>query len=156
MRPGTRLGIDVGRARIGVARCDPHAVLATPVETVQRAADGDADIRRIVEIATELEAIELVVGNPLSLSGSSTASTLDAVGFAERLAEAIRVPVRLVDERLSTVTAQQALRAAGRKAKAQRPVVDQAAAVVILQHAIDAERAAGAPPGVVVPSNEGS
>lgn len=153
---GPKLGIDVGRARIGVARSDLHGILAVPVETVPRDADGSADVARIVRLAAEHEAIEVVVGHPLALSGNPTASTDDAVGFAERLADALPVPVRLVDERLSTVTAQQALRASGRKAKSQRPVVDQAAAVVILQHAIDAERAAGAPPGVVVTPNEGS
>lgn len=108
LRPGARLGIDVGRARVGVSRCDPSAILAVPVETVARDADGDDDIRRILELATEHEVIELVVGNPLSLSGTSTASTDDAVAFAERLAAA-GAAVRLVDERMSTVSAQQAL-----------------------------------------------
>lgn len=154
MRRGVRLGIDVGRARIGVARCDPDALLAVPVETVARAADGDGDVRRIAEIAGEYEAFELVVGLPLSLSGHSTASTDDAVAFASRLA-AIGPAVRLVDERMSTVSAQQALRASGKKAKKQRPIVDQAAAVIILQHAIDAERASGQPPGRSLGIDEG-
>jgi putative Holliday junction resolvase len=157
MRPGVRLGIDVGRARIGVARTDSAAVLAVPVETVARSADGDADVRRILEIAGEHEAIEFVVGNPLSLSGAVTASTEDAIAFAARLARAAGGdrPVRLVDERLSTVTAQQHLRASGKSARQQRPVIDQAAAVIILQHAIDAERASGNAPGRVLSSDEG-
>ncbi|GAA1061296.1 Holliday junction resolvase RuvX [Agromyces bracchium] len=156
MRPGARLGIDVGRARIGVARCDPSAILAVPVETVARRADDDgSDISRVLDLAAEYEAVELVVGNPLSLSGQSTASTADAVGFAERLAEA-GAPVRLVDERMSTVSAQQALRSAGKSAKKQRPIIDQAAAVIILQHAIDAERASGTAPGRTIPVEEGS
>lgn len=152
-----RLGIDVGRARIGVARSDSAAVLAVPVETVARSADGDGDVRRILEIADEHEAIELVVGNPLSLSGNVTASTEDAIAFASDLAAAAGAgrPVRLVDERLSTVTAQQHLRASGKKARQQRPVIDQAAAVIILQHAIDAERASGTAPGRVLSSDEG-
>ncbi|MWC00278.1 Holliday junction resolvase RuvX [Agromyces seonyuensis] len=154
MRAGVRLGIDVGRARVGVARSDPGALLAVPVETVARAADGDADVRRIADLAAEYEAIEAVVGHPLSLSGHPTASTDDAVAFAGRLADALGIPVRLVDERLSTVTAQQALRANGKKAKQQRAIVDQAAAVVILQHALDAERASGSPGGILVETTE--
>lgn len=154
MRSGARLGIDVGRARIGVARCDAGGLLAVPVETVARSTDGDDDLRRILAIAAEFEAIELVVGNPLSLSGAATPSTDDAIGFAQRLAEA-GAAVRLVDERLSTVSAQQALRATGKSAKKQRPIVDQVAAVIILQHAIDAERASGNPPGRAVDTDEG-
>ena len=85
MRSGARLGIDVGRARIGVARCDAGGLLAVPVETVARSAEGDDDVRRILELAAEFEVIELVVGNPLSLSGATTPSTDDAIAFAERL-----------------------------------------------------------------------
>ena len=153
--PGVRLGIDVGRARIGVARCDAGGLLAVPVETVPRAADGDADVRRILELAEEYEAIELVVGNPLSLSGAATPSTEDAIAFAERLA-AGGTAVRLVDERLSTVSAQQALRASGKSSRSQRPIVDQVAAVIILQHAIDTERASGTEPGRLLTTDEGS
>lgn len=155
VRPGARLGVDVGRARIGVARCDPSAILAVPVETVPRSAEGeDGDVRRILELADEHEAVELVVGNPLSLSGRSTASTADAVAFAGRLAAA-GAQVRLVDERMSTVSAQQALRSAGKSARTQRPIIDQAAAVIILQHAIDAERASGTAPGRTILPDEG-
>ena len=156
MRPGSRLGIDVGTARIGVARSDPHGMLATPVETVprDRTAAG-RDIARIVELAAEVDAIEVIVGLPLALSGQRTASTADAVGFGEALQVALSVPVRLVDERLTTVSAQSALRASGRKAKQQRPVVDQVAAVIIVQHALDAERASGRPPGTPIAPTEG-
>jgi putative holliday junction resolvase len=154
MRSGARLGVDVGRARIGVSRCDAGGLLAVPVETVARSAEGDDDVRRILEIAAEFEAIELVVGNPLSLSGAATPSTDDAIAFAERLAIA-GAAVRLVDERLSTVSAQQALRATGKSSRKQRPIVDQVAAVIILQHAIDAERATGNPPGRSVDTHEG-
>ena len=154
MRSGARLGIDVGRARIGVSRCDAGGLLAVPVETVARSAEGDDDVRRILDLAAEFEAIELVVGNPLSLSGAATPSTDDAIAFAERLAIG-GVAVRLVDERLSTVSAQQALRATGKSSRKQRPIVDQVAAVIILQHAIDAERATGNPPGRSVDTHEG-
>ncbi|WP_350349783.1 Holliday junction resolvase RuvX [Agromyces sp. G08B096] len=158
MRPGVRLGIDVGRARVGVARCDAGAILAVPVETVPRSPEGESgDLARILELADEYGAVELVVGNPLALSGRATASTEDAVAFAARLAAAVGAErqVRLVDERLSTVTAQQHLRASGKKARQQRPIVDQAAAVIILQHALDAERASGTAPGRVLPTDEG-
>ncbi|MRX44989.1 Holliday junction resolvase RuvX [Agromyces kandeliae] len=155
MRSGARLGIDVGRARIGVARCDPSAILAVPVETVARSAEDDGtDLRRILELASEFDVLELVVGHPLSMSGRPTASTDDAVGFAERLAAA-GAAVRLVDERMSTVSAQQALRSAGKSSRKQRPIIDQAAAVIILQHAIDAERASGTAPGRTISVEEG-
>jgi putative Holliday junction resolvase len=155
MRPGVRLGVDVGKVRIGVARSDNHGMLATPVETLPRDADGNADVTRIAAIVAELEAIEVVVGLPLALSGGRTASTDDAVRFAEGLSRQLPVPVRLVDERLSTVSAQSALRASGRKAKTQRPVVDQVAATIILQHALDSERASGNPAGSPIAPTEG-
>lgn len=148
MRRGVRLGIDVGRARVGVAKCDADGMLATPVETVQRGEDTAAAVARVLALAAEHGAAELVVGLPISLSGDDTPSTKDARDFAALLAQG-PLPVRLVDERLSTVSAQSAMRANGRKAKQQRAVIDQAAAVVILQHALDAERASGNAPGTV-------
>ncbi|MES2170062.1 MAG: Holliday junction resolvase RuvX [Actinomycetota bacterium] len=152
MRAGVRLGVDVGKARVGISRSDPHAVLATPVETVRR---GAGDLERIVDLARDAEATEIVVGLPLSLSGGETGSTQDARGFALQLARGTQTPVRLVDERLSTVSAQRALHASGRNTKQSRPVIDQVAAVIILQHALDFERSGGTPPGVVVDPDEG-
>ena len=152
MRPGVRIGVDVGTVRIGVARSDPHGMLATPVETVTR---GAGDIDRIRALALEIEAIEVIVGLPLALSGRETASTADARSFASALASRIDVPVRVVDERLSSVSANSALRASGRTAKNSRSVVDQVAAVIILQHALDFERSASLAPGAVVDSQEG-
>lgn len=130
-------------------------MLALPVETVARSRDG-SDIARIQELATEYGATEIIVGLPLSLSGAHTASTDDATTFAARLASASAVPVRLVDERLSTVSAQSALRASGRTTRDSRAVVDQAAAAVILQHALDVERSSGRPPGELAVPNIGS
>lgn len=149
MRSGVRVGIDVGTVRIGVARSDFHGMLATPVETVPRDT-GSADLTRIAGIVAELDAVEVIVGLPLALSGRHTASTDDAVSFAATLAATVPVPVRLVDERLSTVSAQAALRTAGRSTRTQRPVVDQVAATIILQHALDTERASGKPAGTSV------
>jgi putative Holliday junction resolvase len=152
VRPGVRLGVDVGTARIGIARSDDHGMLATPVETVRR---GAGDLARIAEIAGEIGAVEIVVGLPLALSGRETASTDDAKSFASRLAGLGLAPVRLVDERLSTVSAAGALREAGRNTRNSRSVIDQVAAVIILQHALDFERSAENPPGVVVAPEQG-
>jgi len=157
MRPGVRIGIDVGKARIGVARTDPHGMLATPVETVPRSkeGDGDADIRRIRDIVAELDAMEIVVGLPLSMSGGETASTQDARDFAGRLAAGGDPPVRMIDERLSTVSAQAALHANGRTTRSSRPVIDQVAAVILVQHALDSERSSGKPPGILLDPSQG-
>lgn len=153
MRTGTRLGIDVGKARIGVSRSDPHGMLATPVETVARdTSDSRTDIARIAAIVREYGAREVIVGLPLNMRGEHTPSTEDALQFAQALAASVVgiAPVRLVDERLSTVSAQGQLRQAGRKTKESRGVIDQAAAVVILQHALDIERSRNEPPGELV------
>jgi putative holliday junction resolvase len=144
---GIRVGIDVGTVRIGVARSDVDGLLATPVETVHR---GAGDLERISAIAVDADAVEIVVGLPIGLSGADTASTRDARSFAERLATVQELPVRMVDERLSTVSANSAMRDVGRTAKRSRHVIDQVAAVIILQHALDHERAAGSPPGEIV------
>lgn len=146
MRTGVRLGIDVGRARVGVSSSDRDGLLATPVRTVPREEATAEVFRALIE---EYAPIELIVGLPLSLSGGDTASTRDAREFAAMLA-ALGVPVRLVDERMSTVSAQRALRESGREARRQRSVVDQVAAGIILQSALDAERSSGRPPGTSV------
>lgn len=147
MRTGVRLGIDVGKARVGVSRSDLHGMLATPVETVQRGSERDEAVSRVATIAAELEAFEVIVGLPLNMRGESTPSTEDALGFADALVTACALPVRLIDERLSTVSAQGALHRSGRNTKNSRAVIDQVAAVIILQHALDSERSSGTPPG---------
>jgi putative Holliday junction resolvase len=139
--------VDPGDARIGVARSDPSGILATPVETVRR---GRGDLRRLRQLVTAEEAVEVVVGLPRSLSGGEGPAAVKTREFAAELAERIApVPVRLVDERLTTVTAEAMLRDQ-RKGQQRRAVVDQVAAVVILQHALDTERATGSAPGEVV------
>ncbi|MBB5935605.1 Holliday junction resolvase RuvX [Streptomyces zagrosensis] len=150
MRRGRRIAIDVGDARIGVASCDPDGVLATPVETVP-GRDVAAARRRLAAIVAEYEPIEVVVGLPRSLSGKEGPAATKVRGFTGGLARLVApVPVRLVDERMSTVTAAQGLRAAGVNSKKGRSVVDQAAAVIILQNALEIERASGRPPGDAV------
>ncbi|HYQ33961.1 MAG TPA: Holliday junction resolvase RuvX [Lapillicoccus sp.] len=148
MRVGVRLGIDPGDARIGVARSDPSGFLATPVETVRR---GKGDLARIAALVAEEEAMEVVVGLPRSLSGSEGPAAVKTREFAGRLARRLDpIPVRLCDERLTTVSAEAMLRDRGRKGGKRRAVVDQAAAVFILQHALDTERATGTAPGEIV------
>jgi len=147
-RRGVRLGIDVGTARVGVARCDRDGLLAVPVETVART---EAAVARVTELAREYDAVELLVGLPISLSGNETSSTADARDFAVSLAAAAGLPVRLVDERLSTVSAHAALRSSGRSQRSSRRIVDQVAAVVLLQQAIDVEKSTGTPAGQPLP-----
>lgn len=147
VRAGVRIGVDVGRARIGVARSDVDGVLVIPVATVKR---GAGDLDELARLAREHDALEFVVGLPLSLSGGQTASTEDAREFAERLAAASGLTVRLVDERLSTVAAQRSLRTAGKDVRSARPVIDQVAATIILQNALETERSSGKPPGELI------
>jgi putative Holliday junction resolvase len=148
MRLGVRLGLDPGDARIGVASSDPSGFLATPVETVTR---GPGDLDRLVALAAEHEPVEVVVGLPVSLSGREGPSAGKVREFAQSLADRLApVPVRLCDERLSTVSAEAQLRDRGKKGRKRRAVVDQAAAVVILQHALDTERGTGRAPGQLV------
>lgn len=148
MRRGVRLGLDPGEARIGVARSDGAGMLATPVETVRR---GKGDVRRLGQLVVEHEVLEVVVGLPRSLSGGEGPSAVKVREFTARLARRVApVPVRLVDERLTTVSAEAMLRDRGRSGQDRRSVVDMAAAVLILQHALDTERATGQPPGELV------
>jgi putative holliday junction resolvase len=155
VRAGVRLGIDVGSVRVGVAASDPSALLANPVRTVPRDRDPDApaplDLEELAALVVELAAVEAVVGLPLSLRGDEGAAAQAARTYAGRLAVRIApVPVRLVDERLTTVDAHRNLRESGVGSRRQRSVVDQAAAVLILQAALDAERNSGRPPGELV------
>jgi putative holliday junction resolvase len=152
MRSGARLGVDVGDVRIGVARSDPDGLIATPVETVAR---GAGDIARLVQLVEQNDAVEAVVGLPRSLNGTEGPAAAKARAFAAELADALApsgVAVRLCDERLSTVSAEAVLRSQGRKGKRRRAVVDQAAAVVILQNALDTERSTGRPAGEALTS----
>ena len=151
-RRGVRLGVDVGKARVGIAKSDPDGILAVPVETADRATARE----RILALVHEHQAIEVVVGRPLGLSGHSTASTTDAEEFASSLADVLVVPVRLVDERLSTTQASAGLRATGHSTRSQRGIIDQAAAVIILQHSLESESLSGDAGGYIVPRGEGS
>ncbi|TDW21556.1 Holliday junction resolvase RuvX [Kribbella kalugense] len=149
MRQGVRIALDIGDARIGVASSDPHGILATPVCTIPR---GRGDLDKIAALAAELEAFELVVGLPRSLSGGEGPAAVKIRETAGQVLDKVRegnseTTLRLVDERFTTVTAERMLRERGKKGSKRRAVVDQAAAVVILQHALDFERETGNPPG---------
>lgn len=143
--PGRRLGVDVGTVRIGVAVSDRDGVLATPVETVSRVTgfkdrDG-ADIDRLVELADQYDVVEVVVGLPCDLKGDGSRSVKHAKEIAFRIRRRTGLPVRMADERLTTVIATNAMRAAGTSEKRGRKFVDQAAAVEILQSWLDGRRA---------------
>jgi putative holliday junction resolvase len=146
VREGVRLAVDVGSVRVGVARSDPGGILASPL-TVLRSG-------RLDELATLVagaDAIEVIVGLPTSLSGREGAAAAAARDFAAELASRLApVPVRLVDERFTTTQAHDALRRGGKDSRARRGTVDAAAAAVLLQAALDTERATGNPPGQLV------
>jgi len=142
---GRRLGVDVGTVRVGVATCDPDGILATPVETVARDRRDVAGkhVRRLAALVAELDVVEVVVGLPRTLADRTGSSALDAIAVADALAARISpVPVRMADERLTTVSAQRSLREAGVKAKGQKAMIDQVAAVGILQNWLDQRRVA--------------
>ena len=139
-RAGRVLGVDVGTVRVGLALSDPTGTLASPLETLRRA-KNHSDLDRLAALVAEHEVTEVVVGEPVHLSGASGASAEDAANYAQELADRIPdVPVILIDERLSTVTAASHLREGGIDSRKQRAVIDQAAAVVILQQFLDSRR----------------
>jgi len=152
VRRGVRLGVDVGTVRIGVARCDPDGLLATPVETVRR---GPGAVAALCALAQQNAAMEVVVGLAVGLAGQEGRAAAAGRSFARELAAGVApTPVRLVDERFTTVLAHAALRQGGRDSRARRESVDKAAAAVLLQGALDAERSTGQPAGQLV-STEG-
>ncbi len=149
VRRGVRVGVDVGSVRVGVAASDPDGVLATPVATLAREPEG-GDLDEIAALGRRRGAVEVVVGLPRSLTGREGPAATAARAYAAELARRVApVPVRLVDERFTTSEAEQALRRSGARggARRRRTVLDQVAAVLILQAALDAERASGSPPG---------
>ena len=147
-RRGVRLGVDVGAVRIGVAICDPDGLVATPLATVARdrstVTDSDripADMSEIKRLATEREAVEVVVGLPLTLGGHEGPAAVLTREYARKLATVVDpLPVVLTDERMSTVAVTRRLSERGVRGRRQRAVVDQAAAAEILQGWLDAKR----------------
>jgi putative Holliday junction resolvase len=151
MRTGIRLGVDVGSVRVGLAASDPGGILATPIQTLERDLKSGADQAAIATVVLERGVLEVVVGLPRSLSGGEGPAAAGARTYATALAARISpTPVRLIDERLTTIDAHRQLRDSGLPGRAQRAVVDQAAAVLILQAALDTEKSSGLPPGELV------
>jgi putative holliday junction resolvase len=151
MRQGVRLGVDVGSVRVGVAHSDPDGVLASPLTVVR---SGPGELNELAALVIRADAIEVIVGLPVSLSGREGVAAAAARSFAAELAGRLApIPVRLVDERFTTTQAHEALRRGGKDSRARRDTVDAAAAAVLLQAALDTERATGRPPGQLVTSS---
>ncbi|HEX4251564.1 MAG TPA: Holliday junction resolvase RuvX [Pseudonocardia sp.] len=140
---GRRLGVDVGSVRVGVALSDPDGVLATPLATLRRDERDSSDLRQLAELVTEHEVVEVVVGLPRTLAGREGPAAQAARDYVSALGTVLTVPVQLSDERLTTVMAIRTLSDRGVRGRKQRAVVDQAAAVEILQGWLDAHRAVG-------------
>jgi putative Holliday junction resolvase len=154
VRTGVRLAIDLGSVRVGVARCDPGGLLASPLTTVKR---GRGDLDRLAQLAAEQGAIEVIIGLPTGLTGREGMAAEAARRFAAALAARLTpVPVRLVDERFTTVIAHGSLRSGGQDGRERRHAVDKAAAALILQGALDTERTTGQPAGELVGSSPGA
>lgn len=147
MRTGVRLACDVGKARIGIARSDPNGVLAVPLDAVKA---GENSALLVRDIAVEYEAIEIIVGLPISMSGMLGAAAEYTHAWVDKLSAVTDIPIRLHDERLTTVQAQRGLHEAGRTTKSSRSVIDSASAVVLLQTCLDSERSSGIPMGTEV------
>lgn len=151
LRPGRRLGVDVGQARIGLAVTDIHAILASPLATVTRLDNLSDSIESVVsELSEAGELLEVYVGVPINLQGKSTLSTEDAVSFAEILEAKLGLVVRLVDERLTTSMANNQLKQIGKSQKDARATIDQMAAVAILEFALSVEKNTGLAAGLTI------
>ncbi|WP_426002840.1 Holliday junction resolvase RuvX [Paenarthrobacter sp. NyZ202] len=149
---GIKLGVDVGTVRVGLAVCDPDGILATPLKTLGRNPKKNSDVRALAKLVQELGVVQVFVGLPRTMKGEERASAQMAGEYARLLAaelaaKGVDVPVNLVDERLSTVSAHRNLREAGMSSKNHRKVVDQVAAAGILQQAIDMQKARGTDAG---------
>jgi putative Holliday junction resolvase len=147
---GRKLAIDVGRARLGIAISDPSGIISSPLDAVVRADEDNQTVQQILKIVVDNEVDEIFVGDPVSLSGEQTASTADARDFASVLQTACLVPVRLIDERLTTVSAARNLRDSGKDAKSSKGFIDSASAVVILESALQTVRVSGRAAGIAV------
>ena len=150
MRFGRRVAIDVGTVRVGIAASDVHSILASGLVTIKRGADIETVVAEIVLEISEIAPIEIYVGLPVSLSGNNTASTQDALAVARALQAKVDVDVRMLDERMTTMTAASALRSSNRDSKSGRAVIDQIAASVILEQALAFEKSQGISPGQLV------
>jgi putative Holliday junction resolvase len=138
MQRGRRIAFDYGDVRIGVAVSDPDSILSSPLTTLKATEKNLSS--QILQIITEIEPVTIYVGRPALLSGNDGAATDKALEFAALLATITQVPVEMIDERMSTISASRNLREAGRSAKESKDAIDMAAAVAILEFAIDIEK----------------
>lgn len=150
MRQGRRLAVDVGKVRVGLAISDFHGILASPLQNIARQTDDSATVRLVLEAIADESVIEAYFGLPVSMAGNSSASTADAASLARAFAQASTIPVRMIDERLTTVSATSALRSSGKNSKDGRKVIDQIAATLILEQALAMEKNLGKQPGVAL------
>jgi putative Holliday junction resolvase len=148
VRSGRRLAVDVGKVRVGLALSDFHGILASPLQNVARQPEDQATIALFIDAIRDEDILEIYVGLPVSLSGNSTASTDDAISIATALQSATSAPVRMIDERMTTVSATAALRSSGKNSKDGRKVVDQIAATLILEQALAMEKNSDRVPGL--------
>lgn len=148
--------MDVGKVRIGIAICDREAILSSPIEAVARLSNVSETVASIVQLAVTHGVIEVYVGDPLSLNGKATDSTNDARFFALELSTSLSIPVRMIDERLTTVSATAKLRASGISAKDSKSIIDSASAVEILESALSYEKSSGLAPGNLVGDSVGA
>jgi len=148
LRTGRRLAIDVGKVRVGLAISDFHGILASPLTTIPRDSLSES-LEALFNSVEEFEAIlEIYVGLPINMKGEMTSSTQDALLLANQVASATKVPVRMIDERLTTSLANQQLRSLGKSQKDARSSIDQMAAVAILEYAFQVEANSNAAPGI--------
>jgi len=156
MRIGRRLAVDVGRVRLGIALCDQEGILASPLDAVYRSSSLSETVSSLANLVEVHDVIEVYVGDPLSLSGGETHSTSDARSLASELSRSISIPVRMIDERFTTVTAATKLRASGVSAKDSKLIIDSASAVEILENALSFEKSSGIAPGFLVGDSVGA
>ncbi|MCI6573596.1 MAG: Holliday junction resolvase RuvX [Actinomycetaceae bacterium] len=148
VRAGVRIAVDLGRVRVGIAKSDAHGIMAVPVMTAQR---GKNDMSALMRLVRTESPLEIYVGYPLNMDGSAGPAARAARAWALRLAKRVApLPVRMIDERLTSVIAHRQLHEAGRKEINHRAVVDQVAAINILESALEQERVSGGEPGIAV------
>ena len=138
MQRGRRIAFDYGDARIGVAASDQDSILVSPITTL--ISSSRSLLKEIVEILEEINPIAIYVGKPTNLNGVDSTATSKVLNFVEDLKEITEIPITLVDERMSTVSASRSLREAGLDSKKSKSIIDMAAAVGILEFAITIEK----------------
>jgi putative Holliday junction resolvase len=138
MERGRRIAFDYGDARIGVAASDQDSILVSPITTL--ATSSRNLFKQIAEIFDEVDPIAVYVGKPTNLNGVDSTATSKVLNFVEDLKKITEIPIRLVDERMSTVSASRSLREAGLDSKKSKSIIDMAAAVGILEFAITMEK----------------